>query len=1671
MSGLNWVRSSDGVWNREQTTKTKRILEQERRVIRYYDKCLSGSVFTKSHNENDAYPEYKYSWQRQDESQWDLDANGIKQPNLSYSYDETYPGIRGYFSPDALVDRTLRNLVYADKSSREGQNINIQDTNLRYLRLDDDVVQKDQTVLLQHQNNAVENGVYNYDGRSLTPIIESWNELVVMIEGGKRQRDRLFYLENTDLNGSWPTDTEEKYFTEGGLWLLRHQIGYILWDDFVFTDALLEMRDLDGQERPYGIKIADQGLMLSVTWDGSNTVYNPVDIPTKEDLKSLSTSDTHWWCVGNNGLMLKLPQNNTDPTQTDPFTQWEKVQSKTFFDYRDISFLPDTEFGVACGENGLVQYTDDRGENWTTLPIRDRFVKDYNQIYIENENRFWLVGERGYLVRFTRRKRGGFYANRVLIKQSREWDSLVETDFLTVRPLTQSDDPALAGYENWLVITGKNGLVAFFNKNNRLQDNLGNDFSQVDLRTRIFHLNSSNAITAITGPGDDPDGRPYDNDIVYWDLFQDPLDNLWKMDFFTSRGIRFNIHVSPQLPVSYWDVSLDLATLEEVGDWALLDDFRYATTYRYVESVSQKYMFTLGKIWECQYRTADRDVTPTISFSDDFKFDLRGDVYQVTTPPPTPPVNPTGATPPGYVLDYLYSSEKYLEQLDTNLLISDYFIARKLQFLRDGNFSVPQQVSGLANPQDLLYLRFLKGADITPADKEWSNSRNVLDYKDAFYYTSGVENSEMSFQFTRDTSIRDTPELVISTEPDRQLYFTDTSSRRYDLNIENGRLIITWVGTPAASDHFDSVVSQSLDGEVLRLVIRRDDTVIVKEDFVIRSNEPNQMVLQERFEEGVYGQISNELFYGTASSYTLQVSNLNRYATDSGSVSIQERVNQHPLSAYYGARTESGELFIRGRSFVGSSRGRVVCNITQLTQLATSGTGSYWTFITADSLQYYVWYNVDSGCVDPALVGLTGIEVAISSSDGEAEVARKTSNAINDVLELYSEYDGNITWVYGDGPSGDPVSVSLETAPFIITVSPYTLKEPYNAWYYNLRTVVEYDAGSGNATLDVKYDQRDLFAPDYTLAYYLSRTYGLTPSDLPLSSNVLSAYSHTTTSYQYVNKFTFSEDFGLLAPPEAGFFYDVTHSVLGVQRLLLQRVIPTSVDGVYHLKWDTAIESTGTYDNIVKRTTLEQVSFDLEQTDDFHRRIDTIDIDGVTRRRIDGNTNKISSALYTRDLLNNNVLRSFFTSYMFTDDSDELAFYTTDPFFDRNLTWLLIDLFPTGADLQPQKALEVKSEDYDISNLDQPNLVESLSYNTEETEERENFRMIHNLTLGDIWNNYFWILNAKVKSAVITVNDEGRIEWYKGDWICGRWEDGVWWNGRWFTGTWVTGEWHSRWVEDRYTSVKVFDEETRLQSRWFSGNFLGGTWFDGTWYDGYWEDATHLDGDWFDGFWFDGLWNDGAWRGGTWRNGTWENGVWNGFSAPAVWWNGIWNQGFFENGTWIHGIWNSTNERQSIFGTKSTLYRPSKWLSGTWNGGRWYASLSNTDYRVSRWYSGTWNDGYWFNGIWYQDQTEDVLALQDRDGNVVVRTPAAQRFSIWNNGKWHSGVWRNGTWNDGQWLKGVWLDGTWYDGTWYAGNAKRGQFLGGVLGKSYRTARKKRRAKPVYYPGQGAIRT
>jgi len=309
--------------------------------------------------------------------------------------------------------------------------------------------------------------------------------------------------------------------------------------------------------------------------------------------------------------------------------------------------------------------------------------------------------------------------------------------------------------------------------------------------------------------------------------------------------------------------------------------------------------------------------------------------------------------------------------------------------------------------------------------------------------------------------------------------------------------------------------------------------------------------------------------------------------------------------------------------------------------------------------------------------------------------------------------------------------------------------------------------------------------------------------------------------------------------------------------------------------------------------------------------------------------------------------------------------------------------------------------------------------------EKSNIIFVDGLTLEKVKMKYNWLLNAKVKDAIVGENDRG-IVWYFGEWFCGEWLDGTWYSGDWYDGVWKNGVWYSYLLNkfDVLNQVFYIKQHGHSYSHFHNGVWLNGVFDDGIFgidsnenWDGYelYTDgdyptfrtqslvvggsiqyeykslATWMNGIFKDGIFYDAIWNIGDHVNGLMINSKWISGNWyNGTFDGDVWYNGNWYNGQFIKGDWYNGVFTQINtDVISRFG--NTI-------------------LDTENVAICRWFNGVWKNGEWFSGY-----------LEDSDGNPI--DSEKNYLSIWENGTWENGTWYGGQFENGIWENGIWKNG------------------------------------------------
>lgn len=200
--------------------------------------------------------------------------------------------------------------------------------------------------------------------------------------------------------------------------------------------------------------------------------------------------------------------------------------------------------------------------------------------------------------------------------------------------------------------------------------------------------------------------------------------------------------------------------------------------------------------------------------------------------------------------------------------------------------------------------------------------------------------------------------------------------------------------------------------------VSEGDNVILASPFNILNRGKFRVI--RHYQNSIY--IDNE--NSVEESVTL---NYNPIATNyTGTTQFQVlTTNNRMLLRWTGTGTEPdfsvlrpGDEVTLGTDFALSNRGTFMvmggqakkAEVTRLTCLPGNliTTGNYFLInAAANTTLYYVWYNVDGGGGDPAIVGRTGIPVAISSSSSATTVASLTRTAIDAIAAFDATASSN----------------------------------------------------------------------------------------------------------------------------------------------------------------------------------------------------------------------------------------------------------------------------------------------------------------------------------------------------------------------------------------------------------------------------------------------------------------------------------------------------------------------------------------------------------------------------------------------------------------------------------------------------------------------------------------
>jgi YVTN family beta-propeller protein len=573
--------------------------------------------------------------------------------------------------------------------------------------------------------------------------------------------------------------------------------------------------------------------------------------------------------------------------------------------------------------------------------------------------------------------------------------------------------------------------------------------------------------------------------------------------------------------------------------------------------------------------------------------------------------------------------------------------------------------------------------------------------------------------------------------------------------------------------------------------------------------------------------------------------------------------------------------------------------------------------------------------------------------------------------------------------------------------------------YYNLESYVTYatfpksgtggTAGTSGISLDletiaVEYDSDVVYGPNYSLLSFLKNLDPITFTyNYEFDTKLMPSESFTyqpltrTASGDFVefriekNRIYIGTEYATqIEKFLQGTFIDITNGNKSVTRVYIKEFRTEQYDKYpentrYVLITDKQLEDNLNLTGVVTlrtRNKLGEVSMDLEFTDDIMFPISNNGSNAVGQFNRRYYNNAVTSYQYARILSNDDNIRNEVSSIIHLDEDSDWILNVVDWKSDPNFYYRPLDLHEVGVDRVFKKGISVDASNYLING----EVLELVDIDLN----KFNFRIVDGMTLKELEEDYYWVLNADIRNAIVGRGSNGEFVWYQGDWLCGTWENGVWYSGQAFEIEWVTGDVYSNKVVNNFNLISTVDDGDSSNTIWFNAVWGSGNWYNGTWNNGTWNKGSRFKGVWNNGTWKGGIWESGEFNGGIWLDGTWLNGSFSQGNTFSIWHSGTWLGGDFENGTWLNGIFDQTDRVASRFGTKASLLNPAIWEYGLWKNGEFHSGLTldsngntiaSANYSNSTWYNGTWKKGTFYGGIW--------------------------KLGVWENGVWENGYWKS----------------------------------------------------------------
>jgi hypothetical protein len=1568
-----WILNNDKL-----TISDFEYTSQELSAVRFYSKCLSGATYLPVNDLNNIY-DILGNYQARN---WYVSILGSQYSNTlipskspspidldtSFDFYEKYLPeygltLKNLFTPTRLIKDSLNNYVYVDVATtefinnfgtfqpgtinltidgirlKEGHRVLVKDqTTIESLpnTIDPDTYFKSNYIILNNYGATIEyryynsdNGIYLYTNNVLVKQsdIDSYSKakrFSVYVKDGSTNGGKQFHLSRL-LNGYYPISsnlTEPIEFIEKHNWILRNKVDYNNLFEINYYDVVkfaTQSYNIDSvtysiPERT--ISVGEFGVILNHQEGVSNLISNKY----KVDLRSISSTTTHYWVCGDNGVLLKIRKHdfNIEKVKVDCLCPRGVIISSL----KSISFYDDLR-GVVVGELNVMLVTQNGGHTWEKIKITDFDPYNYNKVVYYSPSSFFIGGNTGVFIEMKQDISGWVAYKRRVSRLIDDEDEYVLVDNINDLLYTKVSNWGLSySYSTQSTATDKDLLFIVSDDNKIIAHDVNNsipgfDFVYLELPKDyddIMNISRKGTSSNFYFTGLDVDSG--DSGIFSIDLTDFSYIGVGNSYSNTISGT-YATYESPYYPNEIFDYNGEDMII--CGNISLLRTSTYSTTFNFnlldntfEDRLKAKLLFL------------DYDAASKLSFFDDFgqyrlpnsltfsSASFSSNSYLEFTP------IIYGATAPSYVtqsevnwFNYWSDREKTFEYYSTGLALDE-----STMILMSSTFSYSPTQSQLTITNlsaSASYISYL--------------APTILD--DGHSRFNGVGLTAISSPLTsHDLYIYDYL-MIAKVSLSYPVVLGDVM--RFESNIVDGNFIVNKVEFPA-----------------------NDPT----NKYVYMFSEFNDNIIKNL----------------QSTTYSITLTNLNKYSTVS---ELEQRFSNHPISNGYSFAYDStsniveiNPLFNYLTSYYNLAT-NVVLTGDYHTMSYTSGFLNFGYKPTYNLLDYLEGLN-DAGDPNPKFyvdkeyysmpdyrgIPLQGAGDFLTSTayldyNGitYSTVSDQRGNKISFGVELVLEWDSILINTF--------VDVRLYDNPVYSTSAIYTETE-------RLLVINKYEDIENNSYV-IEFHKNldyDLYQPQYFVDIISRRKLSQISEDLQELNNIQRPNLRKR----------------VLNPPNAGItgIYSTYDPELNfkIPTDSYAKVLLSDVDTLEELSAIIYIDDKNELSMNVTRLEKE-VSIPITNTGEYLGNLFIFCSEKHGLKTGDGVNLEFNGGEGSSQFLNQNYIGfhpvvvvseyNFYLNYPYGNytlvgsDSGFVKYIKRDPF----LNYEPVDLIDYGVDKNGKQSIEISIDNLAL-NGDKFRLID-----VDFTKYR--FRLIDGLNIETLSTRYPWILEAEISDATIG-EQNGDLVWYKGLWECGRWFSGRWVSGTWLSGDWYGGIWDSKNIKDNKLFVEIDETSSNLlQSVWYDGRWFDGIWDNGTWVKGRWYGGSWNNGIWYRGIWNDGIWNDGSFCGGIWVLGTWNNGIFNTDIEPAYWLDGKWYGGDFENGMWYNGLFDEKNDT-SRFGINAYSSRTATWHGGKWISGSFYSRLNLDDngvpdvsdvHKYSIWYTGTWFKGDFYGGVAY----------------------------------------------------------------------------------------------------------